>query len=107
MTSDVLVEAQLAARADQAEELGECGALVGHAAENERGHAGVERCVARGEPIRDAVDHLDRYRRAGGRFTGSLAQVGLRLDRENVADLWWIRLEVQAVSGADLDDAPR
>ena len=51
----VLVEAQLAAGAQDPAQLGQCGGLVGHAAQHEAGDGGVAACVRHGQGAGDRV----------------------------------------------------
>ena len=55
----MLVEAQLAARAQHAPQLGERMRLVGHRAQDETRDGGVERRIVGGQPVGDAVEDLD------------------------------------------------
>lgn len=72
---------------------------------HERRDDGIDGVVAGGELLGDAVNHVDGDRRQRSAPPGSLAQVRLRLDREDAGHLARIVSEVEAVAGPDLDDA--
>jgi hypothetical protein len=77
----VLVEAKLAAGANDPANLRESTLLVGNGAKNERRNRCVERLIDCGELTGDPLDHLDLDRRLGGCLNRCLAQHRLRLDR--------------------------
>lgn len=82
----VLVEAQLAARADHAVQLRERRVLVGHRAEHERDDPRIEGLPLIWEATRATVYHGDRDRRLRCRALRTLAQVALGLDGDHPTD---------------------
>jgi hypothetical protein len=76
----VLVEAQLAAGAQHAPQLGERPTLVGDAAEDEADDRGVQRSVRERQVIREARHHGDRDGGRPGGHGGERSQGRLRLD---------------------------
>jgi hypothetical protein len=55
----VLVEAQLAARAQHASQLGQRGGLVWHGAEDQTRHRGIKRAILGRQTVSNAVKDLD------------------------------------------------
>jgi hypothetical protein len=102
----VLVEAQLAAGADHARQLGQRGRRVADAAQERRRDARVHRGVLEGEALRRAVDDADGHRCPGGRLAGEPPHVRLGLDRHDLGHRLRIVGEVDPAAGADLDDPP-
>src|SRR6266508_1370817 len=70
----VLVEAKLAAGAQDAAQLGQRARLVGDAAQHERRDGGVEALVRERTPVSDGVDNGHEDRRAAGGRLDALAQ---------------------------------
>jgi hypothetical protein len=99
----MLVEAQLAARAQDAAQLSKRTRLVGDSAEHQRGYGGVEARVGKRQPIGDRVDHGHRYRCACCGTACPLAQVVFGLDRHDFAHGGRLVREVQPVSGPELE----
>jgi hypothetical protein len=100
---DVFVEAQLAAGAQHASELGQCVVLVGNRAENEAGDGGVDALVLERQLFGDPGQDADRDRRGGCRLYGGGAQGGLGLDGDDLGHRGRVVGEVEAVSGAQLE----
>jgi hypothetical protein len=103
---DVLVEAQLAARADHARQLAQRARRIGHAAQHPGHYATVHRRVVGGQPVGEAVDDAHRDRGAACSVLRHRAQMGLGLDGEQLGDGGGVVGEAHAAAGADLDHAP-
>jgi hypothetical protein len=64
---------------------------------------GVDRTVRDRQVLRSAIDDVDRQRQPVGGALGHASQIGLGLDSDQVLDRLGNVLEVDAVSGSDLD----
>src|SRR5262249_45083092 len=71
-------------------------------AEHQAGDRGVEASACQRKRGGDAVAHADPHRCAARGLDGSLAEVGLRLERDDLVDRRGVVLEVHAVAGPDL-----
>ncbi len=103
----VLIEAELTAGTHYAAQLGQRLCLVGDRAQHEAGDSGVEGPIACGEPGVGAVDDGDPDRRLRSLGPGLLAQVGLRLDGDDLAHTLRVVDEVRAIAGAKLEHPSR
>ena len=103
---DVLIEAQLAARSDDAVELGQSAILVGDRAEHEARNRGVDALGVERQFVGDAREDPDRHRRDCGCFRRGRPQGRLRLDRDHVNDRGRVVGEVEALPGAELEHRP-
>jgi hypothetical protein len=99
----VLVEAQLAARPQDAAELLERGALIGNRAQHAGDDDRVDRAVLGGKRVGRAGNDPNVERQPPRGLLCGLTQVGLRLDREQLRDRRRDVLEVDSVSGPHLD----
>ena len=98
----MLVEAQLAAGAQHAVQLRQRGRLVGHRAEHQARDRDVDRLVLRRKAIGGGVhDGHGDVCRSGG-LDRLAAQIGLRLDGDDLADVRRVQAEVRARAGAEL-----
>ena len=102
---DVLIEAQVAARAQHATQLGECAGLVGDAAQHEAGDRRVHIAVGEWQGVGGAVAHGHGDGRAGRGVLGDGAQGRLGLDRDDLGDGGRVVREVQTVTCAHLQNA--
>jgi hypothetical protein len=102
---DVLVEAQLAAGADDAVKLGECVVLVGDRAEDEAGDGSVDARVLERQPVGGATDDSDWDGGAGGGTRGLGAESRLGLDCDHLGYGIGVVREVQAMPGTELEHA--
>ena len=101
---DVLVEAQLPAGAQHAMDLAQRNVLVVHRAEHKRCDGGVELATHGGQCLGAPCDDADAQRHVLGGLLCELAQVRLGLDGDHLGHRWRVVGEIQAVTGADLDD---
>jgi hypothetical protein len=99
----VLVEAQLAARTDHPPQLRQGARLVGHRAQHQHCHGGVEGAVLEGQVVGHRVDHPNRAARLACGVYRLGAQVGLRLDGDELRDRVRVVLEVRSAARADFD----
>jgi hypothetical protein len=104
--ANVLEEAEFAARLEHAPEFGEGVSGVADRAEHDAGDGRVGRFIVEREVFGDVVVQAYGHRRDARCAGGSLAQVGLGLDRDHLVDCRRVVGEVGAVAGPDLDDAP-
>ena len=100
----MLVEAQFAARPQDAVQLGEHRALVGDRTEHQRRDRHVERGVLEWELVCDGVDHARRRDCVGRRRGCAGAQVGLGLDGDDLANAFGVVGEVGAGPSTDFND---
>src|SRR4051794_26128061 len=99
---DVLVEAKLAAWPQDTVKLTERRGLVRHGAQHEAHDRRVDRSVLERKAVRDGVDDADGRGRSLRVAFGALAEVRLRLDRDDFRDRRREVREVGAVARADV-----
>ena len=102
----MLVEAQLATGTDHAVELRERRLLIGHRAEHERNDASVEGFRLPGKATGVTVRDGDRHGRPRRGALGTLTQVRLGLDGNDLIDRGRVVPEVRAAAGAHLHRGP-
>jgi hypothetical protein len=103
---NVLPEAELTAGREDAPQLGERGGRLGHAAEEPHHDRGVVGSVGSRERLGDALDHLDRDRRAPRSFRSLRPRRRIGLDGQHLGHRRRVVLERAPVAGADVDHAP-
>ena len=86
----MLVEAQLTTGTDHTVELRKRRPLVGHGAEHERNNPGVERFRLTRKAIGATMRHRDRDGCLRRGALGTLAQIGLGLDGNDLVDRGWV-----------------
>lgn len=101
----MLIEAELAAGANDPVELSQRRGLDWHAAQHERDDTGVDRSIGQRDSVGGAVGDGDWYRGAPSRLYSPGTQVRLGLDGEYFGHVLWVMAKVEAVTSTDLNDS--
>ena len=105
--ADVLVEAELAARAEHPAYLRESRLLIGDRTQHQGSNRGIEPAVLDWKLLGAALHDPDRHGRRLRRLLGQTPEVRFRFDGHHLSHRVGIVTEAKAAATADLDDAAR